>query len=457
MSSTLRGLAHVLFRHKRKIGAILAVSLGAAAAFSLLMPRHYRAEATILVKLGREDNASTRIDEAVGSQIEILKNGDLHQRVAAAVGTQTLYPALPPAEAANAFGRDLHVAASPGSTVIELAYDNPDPAVAAMGLNRLLDEFRDKHRQLYGTSKSGFLESQAESVRDQLKAAQARLAAFRQSNKVYALEEQRQLLLRQRADIDSQSRAAQSQIGELQERLRTLQAQIRETPPTIALSTETDRNKLLDEARAKLMELQLREQELLGKYKDTSQYVIGVRDEIRRAKAIIKDLDGKVTGVEKSGPNEVWTALQKDFYATQAQMTALQGRQSGLAGQIRELDAKLEGLNRQEGSSRDLEREVAGLEASYQTYLQKIEEARIADDAARNKGAGIGVIQQAAEPDRPNRPHPLLVLLVALAGGLAAGIGTAAACEYFSQRFATPAAVERRLGLPVLTSIASEP
>lgn len=454
MSSTLRGLAHALFRHKRKIGAILAVSLGAAAAVSALMPSIYRAEATVLVKLGRDDDASTRVDEAVGSQIEILRNGDLHQRVIAAFGAGALYPRLSASDAAAAFGRDLRVVNQPGSTVIELAYDNRDPAAAAAALNRLLDEYRDKHRALYGGTKTGFLEAQAEELRGQLKTAQDRLAAFRQSNKVYAVEEQRQLLLRQRSDLDSQRQAAQNQIAELQQKLRVLQAQIRETPPTISLSTETERNRLLDEARGKLMSLQMREQELLGKYKDTSQFVTAVRDEIRRVKTMIGDLDGKVTAAEKSGPNELWTALQRDFYAAQAELTAVQGRDKGLANQLRDLDARLAGLTGQEGSSRDLEREVAALEANYQTYLQKIEETRIADDARNRKGGGIGVIQQAAEPSRPDRPRPLLYLALALAGGLAAGVATALLAERFSQRFSTPVAVERRLGLPVLTSVA---
>ena len=60
-------------------------------------------------------------------------------------------------------------------------------------------------------------------------------------------------------------------------------------PEDIPLYTETaERYKSLDDAKTQLLMLQLKEQELLRKYKETNQLVVNVRKEIQIAQDFIR-------------------------------------------------------------------------------------------------------------------------------------------------------------------------
>jgi uncharacterized protein involved in exopolysaccharide biosynthesis len=94
------------------------------------------------------------------------------------------------------------------------------------------------------------------------------------------------------------------------------------------------------------------------------------------------------------------------------------------------------------------------MEKNYQTYTEKSEEARISDDMNRSKMANVSVIQSAAVPAKPVKPKKLLNVLLGIVLGAVSGLGFAFFSEYTSQVFSTPESVERRLGLPVLATIA---
>jgi len=95
--------------------------------------------------------------------------------------------------------------------------------------------------------------------------------------------------------------------------------------------------------------------------------------------------------------------------------------------------------------------QVSTNEKNYHTYLEKLEEARISDDLNRQKIANISVTQP---PVAPQKQKKLLNITLGVVLGPCAGLGYAFFSEYTSQRFSMPEQVERRLGLPVLTSIA---
>jgi len=469
-----RAFAQMVFRHKRTVAAFMVLVLAAVAAVTFLVPPIYRAEASLLVKFGRENIYRSEVgatnvvaninqDQIIGSQVQILKSPDLHARVLDELGVENLYPKIaadPPARmtvleaAMEAFAEDLDVeAARGGSTVIELRYENGDPKVAAMTLNRLLDDFKAKHLALYSDPKSGFLEAQLVNFERQLHTAQEQLAGFRQQRKVFDLPEQRQLLLRQRTDLDTNLKAASKDVEELGHKLATLTRQRDATPDTIPLYTETERYSIVDQAKATLLELQLREQQLLSKYNERSQLIADVRDEIHRVRGFIKDLNtSEVQKSFRSGANEVFLGVQKDILGTEAALTAANSRRDVLRAQIAHLDGQIEGLVDNEQTLRDLERAVDVAETNYRAYRAKVEEARISERMDENKMASVGVIQPALIPPIPRHPRPLLYFAAALLVGLLGGIGLAVFAEYSSSVLATPAAVERRLGVPVLST-----
>jgi uncharacterized protein involved in exopolysaccharide biosynthesis len=69
--------------------------------------------------------------------------------------------------------------------------------VAARAVNLLVDDYMEKHLQLFSDPQSSFLEKQLAEYETNLKESENRMEAFKRKNRVFSPEEQRSLLLKQ--------------------------------------------------------------------------------------------------------------------------------------------------------------------------------------------------------------------------------------------------------------------
>jgi len=100
-----------------------------------------------------------------------------------------------------------------------------------------------------------------------------------------------------------------------------------------------------------------------------------------------------------------------------------------------------------------LKRSVESNERNYRTYAERMEEARISDEMNRRKMVSISVIHAATPPVEKLKPKKAVNMLLGILLGIMASLGYVLFSEYTSQKFSTPELAERRLGLPVLTTI----
>ncbi len=474
-SSGLREFLTVLFKRKGMILITFVTIVATVTIGSFLLPPTYEAESRLLVKFGRENIYLPEVggeksqivefnnEEVVNSEIKILTSRDLIERVIKALTVEALYPKIaadPPADltpldaAIERFGKDLDAESIKKSNVIEITLHHKDPRMAAKALNLLVEFFKEKHLQAYSDPKSSFLEQQLAEYQDRLHSAQDRLEEFKQKSKVYSLVEQRDLLLKQRSELDTAYKIALNQVNETRERQAALRAQMRAVPQDVPLYTETaDRYKAIDDARTELMSLQLKEQELLQKYKDTNLLVVNVRKEISIVQAHIEAEEAAVKDRVRTGKNVVYQDLETNLIKVQAELPSQEAKAKTLSGQIAQVDAELQTLDLREKQLANLKRDIEVSEQNYKTYLSKAEEARISEDLNRRKVANISVIEEAAVPPLPVKPKKLLNIALSVVLGAFAGLGFAFWTEFMSQAMTTPEDAERRLGLPVLGSI----
>jgi len=474
-SSGLREFLTVLFKHKWTILLTFVTVVATVTIGSFLLPPTFEAESRLLVKFGREniyrpevggdkiEVLSLNNEEVLNSEIKILTSRDLIERVVKTLTVAALYPKFvesPPSRgtpldaAIERFGKDLWVEGIKKSNVIEISLQHKDPRMAAKALNLLVEFFKEKHLQAYSDPKSSFLEQQLATYDQRLKESENQLEAFRQKHRVFSLEEQRTLLLRQRTELDTAYKTATNQVSEVRERLASLKRQMQGVPEDVPLYTETaERYKTLDDAKTQLLMLQLKEQELLRKYKETNQLVVNVRQEIRIVQDFIQQQEESIKERVRSGKNVVYQDLETELIKVQAELPSQEAKAAALRGQVAQLDAEIQGLDLREKDLDNLKREFAVSERNYKTYLEKVEEARISEDLNRQKSANISVIQEATVPVTPIKPRKLLNIALGLILGAVAGLGLAFFTEFTSQGMSTPEEAERRLGLPVLTTV----
>jgi uncharacterized protein involved in exopolysaccharide biosynthesis len=233
-------------------------------------------------------------------------------------------------------------------------------------------------------------------------------------------------------DLDTSLKTAQNRTHELEQALTYPPADVPIVFKNAPYYTETERYKVIDDAKAKLLSLQLKEQELLGKYKEGSRMIVNVRKEIELVRTFL---------------------VEQEENLAKAEMNALKAKSSTINNQMKQLDGEIEKLTFRVKQFQNLQRELDTHERNYIAYVNKLEEARISEDMDRQKIANIGVIQEAIRPAEPVKPNKSLNIALGIFLGAIAGIGYAFFSEYNSQCFTTPESIERRLDIPVLTTI----
>ena len=369
----LRDFFTILFKHNNKILGILLATVITVTVGSFLLPPVYEARSSVLVKFGREYIYRPEVGEtksgisiqpfnqieAIRSEIQILTSKDLIEKVISTIGVENIYPdeakknpgKTTPIEAAIVkFEKNMSVEGIKKSNVIEISFRHKDPEIAAGAVNQLVEFYKEKHLQVLSNPKSSFLEKQLNTYHDKLKKSENNLEAFKQKYNIFSLNEQRSLLLKQRIDLDSTLKNIQSRTHELKQILLFQKNELPMTFKNAPFYTETERYKVIDNAKAKLLTLQLREQELMGKYKKDGRTVTNIRKEIQLVKEFLK---------------------KQEKNLAKAELNSMEVKADAITEQLKLLDKKLRTLDLTEKELEISRRKVAANEKNYNIYLSK--------------------------------------------------------------------------------------
>lgn len=493
-----RDILNVLFKHQRKIIATFLLIVGLATFYSFTTGPTYEARAALLVKAGREYTYRPAVGEEqpqltlsredlLNSEIEILTSQDLALKVIDDIGMKRLFPGIdrpPPLfsvakvrevandiaafftgvpeispeetirqKAARAFRGSLEVEPVAKANVIKVAFQHGDPQIAAETLNSLVDQFLATRLQVFSGPKSEFLVEQMEHYGQMLRMAEQKFEQFRQQHGVFSLDQQRSLLLNERSALDVELRATENRIEETGRRLASLREQQKSVPQHVPIGTDNERYPVVDDAKSRLLALQLREQELLSKYREESQLVRNVREERRVVEEFLARVENDKAVRTRTGKNPVWEQLELDIVRNQAEYNSLIAKKAAVEQQIGEIDEKLRELDLREKELAQIEREIRNYRQNYDTYVVRVEEARISEEMDQQKIVNISVIESARAPTNPVAPKKVLNIALSIVFGVAAGLGLAFLSEYLSSGFITPESAGHSLGVRVLGSV----
>lgn len=471
-TSVFRYILFLMFKHKYKIVLATLATLASVIGVTSRSQYLYAASASVLVKFRsdyRPHGATSPFQEEVNAErqggisneIEILTSHDLIEQVIATSGVGYLYPELVRfplqdttfvGKATRTFREHLSVRQVDGSDVIRVAFQHRHPRIASEVVNLLIQLYQKKHQQTFSTPTAvAFLQSEVERHSQWVQATEDELEQFKQTSGTHSLEEERSLMLHQRAELQRSHNAMQSQLVALEQKLGAMQSQHDTTAGPEDIRTGQAPS-ALERAKLKLLELRREERELLKKFKDGHPKLIQLRDDIRAATATLKQETTRQDRGESDqrGPlAEVDAGILRD----EAELLALAAQSVALQAQARDVDEKLLALTRQEKELNSLQRQLETHEQHYRTAATKLEEARLAEEMNRRKSANISVIEPAVPPIRTVGAGRETMIAGGLLLGMGVGLGMAFCAERMSQRLSTPADVEQRLGLPVLTAV----
>jgi uncharacterized protein involved in exopolysaccharide biosynthesis len=506
---SLRDVYYILFRHQRKVIAFFLAVIVTVTVGTLLSPKIYQSEAKLMVLLGRESvsldpTATTGPVISVGqsreneikSELEILKSRELVEKVVDAIGPIVFLKGSkektekPPSEQQKApdvsgeagekvqlasqaptgllksnglfsslSDRDrailtvtnsLEIEALKNSNIITVSFEAKERSLAQETINKLIGFYLSKHVNVHRTAGSyEFFSQQTDQFKDALAKSEEALKELKNKNSIASLLEQRSVLLKRIGDLQQEIEATQAALAGSSAKVWALNKTLTNLPENQVVQETTGVGDIM---RSRLYELQLKEQDLLSRYKEDSVPVREIRRQIAEAKALMDKEEGTRKQVT-SGLNEAHKQVQVGLLTERANLSSLQAKLKELRTLLARAQIELKTINDSEVQLAEAEREMSMQEANYRKYHEKLEQARIDQALEVGKISNISLVQPATYPVKPVRPRKMLNLVLGLFLGMFGSVGLAFFSEYMDHTFKKPEDVEERLQLPTMASI----
>jgi uncharacterized protein involved in exopolysaccharide biosynthesis len=471
---TLRDLLTIAYHDRKRIGAALLLGLLLTLLLAAAMPKKYTAEASLLLRLGREylyvpetgdpstaqplpyDREQTLVAEA-----KILTSRDVLESVVAAVGVANIYPKITEnrtateaeqAEAAKALGRAIKADLLKGSNLLQVGFSHPDADVSARVLDQIIDSYLMKRRDVFSSASNGQAEAELGARRIQLNTAEARLASFKQERGIRSFLEEQTLLLAQRSEIEKRQTEINLALAQADGRRSALSAQLGQLPAEVRLQSETARGEAAEAARKLLLDLQLKERDASSKFFDGEAQVQDIRADIERVNAHLRMLEASPPQSVRTGRSPVRDGAESDLVRSAADLSQSRSGLAALAAQRAAVDKRLSELANSESELRTLERERRLAEVQYEAAVKRLRDERVLTDLDAQRKSNVSVVQRPAVPTQAESKRSLVLVL-----GIVLSMGMAVLVAFLSalwrDTFLTPADVQRELGLPLLGAI----
>jgi uncharacterized protein involved in exopolysaccharide biosynthesis len=439
----------VLFKHKRLITAVFLAIVLPVLIYLLVTPTKYVATAKVLVNssrdyLGLSPAAGANLlvisgsTETINAEIQIIQSAELRKRLAKEMGRRSLAP--------------LKAVPIKGSRLIGINFESSDPKFAVQAVNKAAELYLEQHletHKIQGVEE--FYDEQDKKLQMELTKAEAVLEEYEEREKIVDPEHQLTSNLARLAVFETTLRNTESSIRESNEKIRALEAQLKDQKPAISGSEQVSVNPVYDKMRDRLIQLQLERDSLLQRY-TPSDRIVGDKEKE------IGDLNKKLA-VILSDPKSVWSTnpvhqgILNSLLTARADLPALEAKRASLVKQVATYSSDTAELKQKTFAYDRLRQEVNARKGALALYKKKAEEARISNAMDERKFGNVTIFERAASPLRPAGFDPLLILLAAVIASLGIAVGVPFAIEFCNPALRNEIDLEERIGIPVLATI----
>jgi succinoglycan biosynthesis transport protein ExoP len=355
--------------------------------------------------------------------------------------------------------KKLTAESSPGSSVIQVSLQHPDPQMVQPILSEIIARYFKKHAEIHqGSVMFGdFSIQETNRLYKEIAQTKEELKNARNRRGVFSIDAADKSYGEQISQIRNKLFAAQAELVERKEVLKGMSNALSSTRKSTNAETEISSDKV-DEYRnvcTRLGLLRKKEQELLLQYTDQSVPIKDLRAQIAENEASKKKLeteDPRLTsfGVSLGAADHPAFSLSDNA----AQISALEARIKVLNSQLSQIQSDAAKIDESRETISELQQRAQREEAELEYFQRNLEQARIDTMIGAGKAPNIGVIQSPSPPVKqwPKKLKKMAAMLAA--GGIAIGLALAFLIEMFLDRsLKRPVEIEAKLGLPLFISI----
>lgn len=486
---TVSDYVDIVLRRKWLILGIFVSCVSIAVVLCEVLPKNYRSTTTILlesqkiptsvVKTGVEGTADSRlnaIQQIVMSRTLLTKVAEQFALITpsmSALERETVVQRMRD-QAKVTKMRMGHARGQDTTEGFTLSFQHKDPVIAMKVTESLASQFIEqdlkfREQMLEGTT--GFLEQELRSAEVKLQEQERMISDFRTKH-IGELPQQMEANLRSLDRLQLDVNGARENIQTTTSRVASLDQQIHEAATvstqnatqSVSLSGSVSQGRVADPLLLRLAELERTLTVLSAEYRETYPDVVQTRREIEAVKGQLaarnggKQADDSPAPAKMHEPVKIFDPmvieLKRQRNEANRELEVAKERYSRLLDQVRQLEGRVERIPVREQQLSSLVRDYDNMQKNYQSLLDKILNARLAENLEkRQKGEQFRVLDPANLPISPESPNVLYILLAGVAVGCGLGVGSAFAVELLKPSFQREEQVEGLLGVPILAGI----
>lgn len=457
-ANTFLDLMDILWKRKLGMLMVFLIIIGTTIFITFTQTPVFQVSASMMVKYGREftyhaidpkgegdirPSLRFNADEIIATMLEVFKSKRVIEPTLKKLGLGKLFPKLSEKKdqddamriAIARFKGSLNVRHVKGSNVIRIGFQHSDPEPVVEALTILTQEFKNRHIEIFKNPKTAFLEKQANDALQKFIDSQNAVKAFKKENNIFNFENQERILNNELSDtriILAKNIALRENYTQ---QLATFQERLRNTPEisiTFEVSGDTENSNV---HRARLLELQLQEKDLLRRYHEDNRLIRQVRDQI-------KIIEGSIAGPAPSNHQEsshssksyAYNQLEARINATAGALAGSHAQTASLTETVRNLEKRLAEITDKASDLKKLQILAKAAQKSYTKIIDNLEENRMLDMLDQEKIISIVDIESPIIPLNPIKPRKRINLMVGFILAAASAFAYALLFEYSSLR-----------------------
>lgn len=463
----------VFYRGRWVIALAFLATVIAAVIFSFAVSPIYEAKTTLMIeKDGGVQRSLFGIsgfmerETEINNQVEILKSRTLAEEIVDRLKKEPAraqFSLLKVAEdraseddVVLALRKNLTIVPLRDTDIIEIRYRASSPWEAAYIANAYAEQYYQRDLEVSRgeiTEVRQFLKEQLKNIQDALQHSEEDLRQFKEKEKVVALSEETEALVKQLAEFEGLYNEAETSRDATQKRLDYMKKELTKTKSTMVEDVTQVSSPLIQGLRDEIANLEAIRAGFIAKgYTEDFDKMVEIQSQIEKTKAKMKEEATKLVSKDLAPENPLSysQSLVDRILSLQVEVSSLNAKAQALGNVVQVYEKKLQDLPEKSLQLARLERAAKVNENIYLMMREKFEEARITE--AGQIGM-VRVIDKAKEPQRPIRPKKKLNLLLGAIIGLGLGIGVTLLMDYMDDSLKSIEDVERHTDLRVLGSI----
>ncbi|MGF1512409.1 MAG: GumC family protein [Elainellaceae cyanobacterium] len=444
--------------------SVFGITVTAATVLALSEKSVYEAAGKVQIKSDRSPSL-TGLDENLG-QVEVLsfQGEPLETQAEIVESDPVLQETIEVLELRNDDGElweprylnDVNAKPIPGTEILNISYTSEDPEFAAAVVNQVIEAYREKNienNREEATAARRFIEEQLPATESEVLAIESRLQQFKEQNNVISLSEEASEAVVFLSEMERERSRAQEQLADVEARLAEIQDRLGvgadQALSLSALNQSAGVQTVLLELQRIQTELELER----TRYRDDYPTIEVLERQETAARELLQQRIRQTVGDSIDIPvGQLQVGgLQENLIAELAglavERVGLIDRVAQIRSTASEYETRTNELPRLENLQRELERQLAAAQTTYETLLTQLQEVRVSENQVVGN---VRVVSQASVPEYPVGPDRKLYVAAGGLAGILLGIAVAFLLDILDGSVKTVKEAKELLGYTLL-------